>query len=353
MNRIKSLLFLVLLLFILQTAITKGEIFKEELVLTLKYGIDIDVFFGPGEGEIGYAPKVFYVRNHILAIDNHGKHEIRLYDIKSKNFINVFPIPSGEVEDIVVDSKGDIYYLINRWSAKGKCIGSMVYKITKNSNSPFIPEFSMLPIYTKEKIYQNFSLDSKSKLDWEELFIDKHDNLYIRILGKIFQFNSKGDLVKMVPGVPNVDGNLFFWLTPEDEYLVGGRLLMYTKEEKKAESYNIPNVREDNLLFKKKYEYRREFIPIGGIDVNKNIYLLIQEKKEPDVIEKVGVVSYDILYNIIVLKFSYQGKISRVYRIPGPIADFKMKKEIRVTPDGSIYYWKYFKDRMELWRIPP
>ena len=83
-------------------------------MVTLKYGRDIEIMFGSGEGEIGYAPKVFYIRDNLLAIDNPEPHQIRLFDIKQKKLINTFSVPSGEIKDIVISPNKTICYLLSQ-----------------------------------------------------------------------------------------------------------------------------------------------------------------------------------------------------------------------------------------------
>ena len=77
--------------------------------------------------------------------------------------------------------------------------------------------------------------------------------------------------------------------------------------------------------------------------------LLILEDFHPDLTENQPHIIRR-LRNIAQRKYDYKALI-----LAQPITGLpvELEKEIQVTPDGSIYYWKYFKDRMELWRILP
>jgi hypothetical protein len=157
-----------------------------------------------------------------------------------------------------------------------------------------------------------------------------------------------------VPGIPGASGKFYFWLSPIGKYIVGGNLSVYTKDGTQVKSILIPKNREKNIIFQKETKYGSWYIPIIGTDAKDNIYLLTEEKKEiPIVIKKVHNAEYTINYDNIILKVNLDGEVCKIYKTPGPIIDLGMKKQIQVTPDGSIYYWKYFIDRMELWRILP
>jgi len=228
----------------------------EESVLTLKYGIDIDVFFGPGEGEIGYAPKSFYVRDNILAIDNHGKHEIRVFDIKQKKLIRLFSIPPGEIENIVIGPDNTIYYLTNKWSGHGEFLGRMISKISQERESLFIPKASLLPDEMKEKIYKKSPYTHRPEINWEELFIDRHNNLYVRVLTSILQYNSKGEIVRVVPGFPSET----FMPAPKRQAQKGMKIpptyILPLRGGRKQEGVKKGDFQGENRFYKRNYQTR-------------------------------------------------------------------------------------------------
>ncbi len=117
----------------------------------------------------------------------------------------------------------------------------------------------------------------------------------------MLHYDQNGELLGIVPGIPGISSNFFFWLTPEEKYLLGGKLSVYDKNGKLVKSsIDLPQNRKENPLFQQEDKYGRPwFIPIIGTDIQENIYLLTHQTKEkPVVVEKVDsgltyVINYD------------------------------------------------------------
>jgi hypothetical protein len=343
-----------------------SESFKEEQVLTLRFNRDINVWKSEGGifGRGRSCPDCFAInKDRTKLIIEEGptamspRFRLKVFDLKTKKLTASLDAPQTDQMAFLPDGK--IIYrdvsIIRKISSDGKTLWDVSDKA--------VPDTIIQQVDQEKTIYFNLYYKKILDLEWKTdksnpilgmiiwLFFSINDQgeLFISAYGSVLKYSAKGELLGIVPGMGYPATNCLFRLEDVGEmYKIGGRLSVFS-DGKKIREVTIPKDRSLLPEFQEKREQFSYIREISGVDANENVYIT---QVQIAYSTKTDPLSF---FDSVVYKFnSTTGALLQKYvLIKSASYGLEARNAAQIMSDGTIYYWKYSDDKMELWKIPP
>lgn len=234
--------------------------YKEQLILSLTYGIDVEFMMSEAEGYIGPSAYSISSDHSKLAIANTAAIpvHIRIFNLKTKSLISSVSTPPTVIDRIFISVKGNVYYLYYENSKNSHIVrkvsdkGEILFEIAAKD----IPMNLLKDIQDKDLNYRKITYGTAPNkippLSWKYFSVNDKEDLFVSALSSVLKYNSDGKLLGISPGMGYSGFPYLLRLDSTDKSIIGGKLSLFTEKGKPVKSVDIPRNRSTRPEFQEK-----------------------------------------------------------------------------------------------------
>jgi hypothetical protein len=314
-----------------------------------------DVLLGPGEQGGGSGPTCFAVsRDSTLLLLANPKlsvpPEITVYDLKTKKLAHRirFRVEEQPIRQALFCQDHSIVYVVK--SIYGTPILRRVGldgRVFFETDAAHLPQSVVKDLQRDVEQYSRVVPHSGelNTMGWRFLSMDDDGAIYVAIAASALKYANDGKSVGVVPGAGYWNGHGFYRLDQVDKFVLGGRLSVFDEAGKQNTVIDLPKDRQTAVEFLMRKDYYDGFPnPLLGVDPEGCIYAFRRVSFGGRRTK-----GYESTGDVYVLKFTRDGTLSKKLLLPDSAYGlFYRDRDVFLGADGTLYYWKFFPDRMEL-----